>query len=326
MRILYVAMKYDYGDKSRGLSFEHATFYDSLVNMGHELIYFDFMTIFQEQGFEEMNHLLWETVVRERPELLFCILFRDELEKDTIKRISTETDTTTLNWFCDDHWRFDGFSRYWAPMFNWVTTTASAALPKYKAIGYDNVIKTQWACNHFMYKPSDSPLEYDVTFVGQAYGNRSRIIAQLRQAGIDSQAWGYGWEDGRLSQEEMIEVFGQSRINLNLTTASRQGALSFLPWRRRTEQIKGRTFEVPGCGGFLLSGYADNLEQYYEIGKELVCFDNARDLVEKARYYLTHEDERARIAEASYQHTLREHTYEHRFNEIFSIIGLQRFF
>lgn len=163
MRILYAAMKYDYGDKARGLSFEHTNFYDSLVNMGHDLIYFDFMTISQEQGSQEMNHLLWETVVKQRPELLFCVLFRDELDKDTINRISTSTDTITLNWFCDDHWRFDDFSRYWAPMFNWVTTTASSALPKYKAIGYDNVIKTQWACNHFLYKASHGALKYDVT-------------------------------------------------------------------------------------------------------------------------------------------------------------------
>lgn len=323
MRILYVAMKYDYGDKARGLSFEHTNFYDSLVNMGHNLIYFDFMTILQEHSFDEMNHLLWDTVVKERPALLFCFLFKDELDKDIIGRISTNTDTITLNWFADDHWRFDDFSRYWGPMFNWVTTTASSALPKYEAIGYDNVIKTQWACNHFLYKPCKGPLKYDLTFVGQGYRHRKRTIAILRRAGIPARAWGYGWENGRLSQEEMIEVFSQSRINLNLTTAPQQGSLSFLPWKRKTDQIKGRNFEVPGCEGFLLSGHADNLEEYYEIGKEIVCFDNTRDLIEKARHYLSHEQERERIAEAGYQRTLRDHTYEHRFNDIFSIIGLQ---
>jgi spore maturation protein CgeB len=322
MKILYVAMKYDYGDESRGLSFEHVTFYDSLVNMGHELIYFDFMTILQEQGREEMNHRLWETVVRERPQLLFSVLFRDELDQDTVKRISAQTDTTTLNWFCDDHWRFEEFSRRWAPMFNWVTTTASSALPKYKALGYDHVIKTQWACNHFTYKPVEGPLKYDVTFVGQVYGNRRRVISRLREAGIEAHAWGFGWENARLSQEQMISLFSQSKVNLNLTAASRQGPLSFLPWKRKTEQIKARNFEVSGCGGFLLSGRADDLERYYELGQEIVCFDNTRDLIAKARYYLAHEEERARIAEAGYLRTLRDHTYEQRFHEIFARLGL----
>ena len=29
-KVLYVGMKYDYGDKARGLSFEHRNFYHSL--------------------------------------------------------------------------------------------------------------------------------------------------------------------------------------------------------------------------------------------------------------------------------------------------------
>ncbi|MDE1971514.1 MAG: glycosyltransferase family 1 protein, partial [Patescibacteria group bacterium] len=46
------------------------------------------------------------------------------------------------------------------------------------------------------------------------------------------------------------------------------------------------------------------------------------DLIEKARYYLTHESERARIARAGYERTLREHTYEKRFQELFRAMKL----
>lgn len=88
------------------------------------------------------------------------------------------------------------------------------------------------------------------------------------------------------------------------------------------DQIKARSFEVPGCGGFLLTGQAENLGDYYEIGKEIVCFKDMGDLIEKVRYYLCHEDERAAIAQAGYQRTLHEHTYVHRFTEIFQRLGL----
>ena len=71
----------------------------------------------------------------------------------------------------------------------------------------------------------------------------------------------------------------------------------------------------------MLTGRAENLEDYYAIDKEIVCFDDVDDLVEKARYFLRHEDERARIAEAGYERTLREHTYAHRFTEIFDQLG-----
>ena len=57
----------------------------------------------------------------------------------------------TVNWFTDDHWRFDRFSRHFAPAFDWSITTDRDSLPKYEAIGYENVILSQWACNGYAY-------------------------------------------------------------------------------------------------------------------------------------------------------------------------------
>jgi spore maturation protein CgeB len=359
MRVLYVAMKYDYGRPEQGHSFEHWNFYHSLAHMGHQVIYFDFMSLHQQHGRDVMNRQLWEITRQERPDLLFSVLAEDELDKETIRRISQETDTVTLNWFCDDHWRFDNFSRYWAPCFNWVVTTAQSALAKYAAIGYKNVIKSQWGVNHFMYRKLDLPLEYNVTFVGQPHGNRRVVIDALQKDGVDVRVWGHGWGGGRLSQEELIRVFNQSRINLNLSNAYTSGvgkplspALApfrslaaralerFGPgrqlkaWRRARiqsgvaqasypDQIKARNFEIPGCGGFQLSGFAENLEDYFKDGEEIVCFSDLDDLVEKIRYYLAHEDERSAIAQAGYGRTQRDHRYEKRFREIFEQMGLE---
>jgi spore maturation protein CgeB len=89
-----------------------------------------------------------------------------------------------------------------------------------------------------------------------------------------------------------------------------------------SDQIKGRNFEVPGCGGFMLTGMAENLGQYYEIGKEVACFDDRHDLIDKVRYYLKHEDEREAIAQAGYERTMRDHTYPRRFSEIFEQLGM----
>ncbi|PYS06787.1 MAG: hypothetical protein DMG12_02645 [Acidobacteria bacterium] len=88
------------------------------------------------------------------------------------------------------------------------------------------------------------------------------------------------------------------------------------------EQIKGRNFEVPGCGGFTLTGQAEDLESYYEEGREIVCFGTIPELIEKIRYYLSHESERRAIAEAGYQRTLHQHTYVHRFTDIFRHLQL----
>lgn len=360
MRILYVVHKFDYGQPSRGYCYEHFNFYEPLVAMGHDVLYFDFPTLARQLGPSQMNRRLLEVVASEKPQLMFTVAWGDDLDQAVVRHISQETDTTTMNWFCDDHWKFDLFSKHWAPCFNWVVTTAQCALPKYDRIGYQNVIKSQWGCNHLLYRRLGLSPKYDVTFVGMPHGIRRAAVQALRDAGIDVQVWGTGWPNGRLSQTKMIEVFNQSRIVLNfsepsgvgnregwLNTLSRRyvehplGALpggwraatlarslaSKLTWGRSSKsimprQIKGRVFEVAGCGSFVLTGQAENLRDYYRRGQEVVVFDHIADLIEKIRYYLSHDAERESIAWAGYEKTLREHTYECRFSQIFEEVGL----
>src|SRR5579859_1599494 len=193
--------------------------------MGNDILYFDLGTLTRSLGRAAMNKRLREVVRAERPDLLFTVLFRDELDRRSVRDISLSGETLTFNWFCDDHWRFENFSSIWAPCFNWVATTAQSAIPKYKLLGYDHAIKTQWACNPFTYRPLGLPLTYDATFVGLPHGDRRYVLERVRNAGIDLKVWGAGWPAGRLSQSAMIEVFNRSRVNLNLSNASRPRTL-----------------------------------------------------------------------------------------------------
>jgi len=360
MKILYVGMKYDYGDPKRGSSFEHNNFYGTLIRMPeHQVVYFPFDEEIISKGRDGMNKALREAVQTEKPDLVFFFLFTDEIKPETVRYITLHSGAITFNWFADDHWRFFNFSRHWAPLFHWISTTDSQAPERYRRQGIKNVIKTQWACNHFTYKPLlttqgklATDYRYDATFIGQPHSNRKKVVAKIQKAGINIQCWGHGWPNGRLSQEDMIKMFSQSKINLNLTKSF--GALSLIKpmakifLARRSdnslhlnrpstwlanfrsllnmgrEQIKGRNFEIPGAGGFLLTSPADNLEEYYIPGKEIAIFGDTRDLIDKIKYYLIHEEEREKIREAGYNRTLAEHTYVHRFNEIFRTMGLIR--
>jgi spore maturation protein CgeB len=372
MRILYVAIQYDYGKPEQGFSFEHFNFYDTLIKMGNEIIYFDPVILTRKYGRQEMNRKLVETVKAENPDCLFCVLFGEELDRQVMRDISRKSNVVTLNWFCDDHWRFNTLTKFWAPCFAWSITTDENSLPRYGKIRCKQVILSQWACNHFLYKNHGLPLTHDVSFVGRPHKERIPVFELIRRKGIDIKIWGTGMELGRLDQEDMIKVFNQSRINLNLT-ASPEPELSLYArtrrilrrWtsntldkmpggntmktalrrqrpaqgssgkrahvdspsstshaRRYLDQIKGRNFEVPGCGGFLLTKKVDFFGKYYEIGKEVGCYDDMNDLMDKIRYYLDHEEERGRVARAGYERTVREHTYVHRFCEIFDRTGL----
>jgi spore maturation protein CgeB len=330
VRILYVGMAYDYGDPARGASFEETNFRSALEGMGHDVVAFDFMERERVAGREQMRRELVAAAAEAGADLAFFCIFTDQLDAGTIEAVGRQGGAPTVNWFTDDHWRFESFSRHLAPSFDLAVTTDPDAVPKYAAAGIGNVLLSQWACNRYAYSKVSDAIEHDVTFVGQPHGNRPELMERLREAGYEVEAWGAGWPAGRLDHDEMVRVFSTSRINLNPSNSSlppntlraRVGRLV----RRQSEpprppQIKGRNFEVPGCGGFLLTERVPHLERYFELGREAAVYEDAEDLIDQVGHWLAHEDERAAVAEAGYRRVMAEHTYDHRFEEIFRRAG-----
>ena len=74
----------------------------------------------------------------------------------------------------------------------------------------------------------------------------------------------------------------------------------------------------------MLCNRSPNLELYYDEGTEYVGFDSLEECAAKARYYLAHEAERARIADAYRRRTFSEHLWRHRFAALFADIGVGR--
>jgi spore maturation protein CgeB len=66
----------------------------------------------------------------------------------------------------------------------------------------------------------------------------------------------------------------------------------------------------------------EELEEFFKIGKEIVCYHDPADLVDKVKYYLAHDTERERIQQAGYQRALRDHTWQKRLAEAFRTMGL----
>lgn len=83
---------------------------------------------------------------------------------------------------------------------------------------------------------------------------------------------------------DMINVFASSKINLNITLRSIQTGIPL------------RVMDILGAGGFCLTNYQAELEEYFENGVDLVWYESIDDLVEKCRFYLEHEEERIKIA------------------------------
>lgn len=109
-------------------------------------------------------------------------------------------------------------------------------------------------------------------------------------------------------REEMPQIFCGSKINLNITLRSIQSGIPL------------RALDIMGAGGFLLSNYQTELAEQFEDGKELVLYGSAEELLDKIRYYLSHEKERQEIAHCGYLKVQKFFSYETRVKQMFQLV------
>lgn len=295
------------------------------------------------------------------PDLIFHVPFQGELAPETLRAVRTEMQGGSggqiIGWFCDDHWRFDTFTARYCVSFldhaggpgetaggegsacDWYITTCPAAIEQYIRAGVpaERVILSQWAANEIACSPSANanvPM-VDVSFVGMMHGNRGQFLdemmKQLRQLGpevlgreVTVGVWGTGWRNGRLSYAQVVEVFGRSRITLNLTNAA--GGTT-------VQQMKGRHFEIAACGGFQLTQSVEGLEQYFRVmradqvvvGEETESAEmvvtyarNGNELAYDIVGWLRpeYDDLRRQIGDAARQRVLAEHTWGARLGDV----------
>lgn len=103
-------------------------------------------------------------------------------------------------------------------------------------------------------------------------------------------------------------IYQTSKINLNITA------------KNIHHGVPMRVFDILGAGGFCISNYQRGLEDVFELGTDLVVYDDYDDLIYKTAYYLEHEEERREIAENGRRKVMEYHLYEHRLEEIERIV------
>lgn len=86
-------------------------------------------------------------------------------------------------------------------------------------------------------------------------------------------------------EKEVPLIFYNSKINLNITSKTIETG------------IPQRVFDILSCGGFCITNYQTEIAECFEDGKELVMYTDMADLLKKAEYYLSHEEERKQIAQ-----------------------------
>ncbi len=110
--------------------------------------------------------------------------------------------------------------------------------------------------------------------------------------------------------KEMYQIFKASKINLNITLKILQSGMPL------------RVLDVLGAGGFLLSNYQEELVTNFIAEEDFVAYTSIEEAVEKADFYLKHEDIRQAIAQNGHRKACENFNYDKQFTALFSQAGL----
>ncbi len=129
----------------------------------------------------------------------------------------------------------------------------------------------------------------------------------MKNSGINITTFGQGWGNGgRVSQTDLIKIYNQSKIILNLSSNSKDKKL----------QIKGRDFEVPGCGSLLLTEHSEMIKKYFIPGAEIITYSDIDNATKQIKYYLKYGNDLVKLSQGGYERAIKEHTYFKRFAKI----------
>lgn len=333
--------------------------YESLRSMGHDIVRFDFDLDRTCRHLDPARPADAEFIATNRPRLtsellrqlgrahadarvnLFFSYFYDAcVEPEAIDRIRG-MGITTVNWYCNASYQLDLVSAI-APRYDYCLVPEKFRLDDYRALGA-RPLYCQEAANPAVYRPYPVHCEFDVTFVGQCYADRSDYVFWLRDRGVDVRVWGPRWEfhtqrrsrnplkrwrartrglpphviGGVLSDADLVAMYSRSKINLGFSTCGETHSNG-----ERIVQIRLRDFEVPMSGGFYLVEHLDELQEFFEVGREIETYRSREELLDKIRFYLANDAARDRIRRAGRARCLRDHTWEQRFADVFNRIGL----
>lgn len=88
---------------------------------------------------------------------------------------------------------------------------------------------------------------------------------------------------------ELGKVYNCTKINLNITLPTIETGVPL------------RVYDIMAYGGFVMSNYQEEITEWFNPGEDIVTFKDLDEAKELCDYYLSHDDERKKIAENGYR-------------------------
>lgn len=327
MKILYAA----------GLSLNDSSLYRlwALERLGHQVIPFNSYEYTFRNSFlnkvalrlaagpmvSRLNRDLLQIASAEKPDLLWTDKLLS-MRPDTLDRMRA-MGIATVSYMIDNPFgpRQDpGWRLYMKdiPHYDLHVVQRDKNILDYRQRGARDVIKIQTAYEPTIHFPpsadwSDKDRDREVSFVGTPYDDRPTTLKKLAELNefqvvisgnpgvwernLGSDAFARLYREGELFRQQYREAIWRSKVNLSFITHS------------NLDEFVHKSFEIAGCGGFLLAERSEGHLQRFREGEEAVFFSSFDELVEKIRRYLPDEEARSRIAAAGQARALRDGYY-----------------
>jgi len=155
-----------------------------------------------------------------------------------------------------------------------------------------------------------------------AMHHRLQTVTRLGTYGID--VWGdRGWKDivdrgvhyrGPAGHTQEINyIYKASDVNVDINRIFQKQIVTM------------RVFDVLACEGFIIAEHNKSLKELFDIDREVVSYRNNEELDYKVGYFLSHPEERHKIAMAGRKAVEQRHDIKHRITYILREAGLGQF-
>jgi len=283
----------------------------------------------------DVRQNLVELASANRPDLVL-VLDGMDLPLDQIS-VLRGLGVRTAIWLTDDPYYTD-FTMKIVAHYDYVFTLERNCIDFYKGLGCNEVHYLPFAAHRDHYHPTltRSPVVRDISFIGSAYWNRVEffrpLMPELMQFntvinGIwwdrlpEAPLYGERIEIGRwMSPQETAVAYSGSKIVINLHRSHVDEIVNNNTLLIPAASPNPRTFEIAASGTLQLCDAREDMGDFYKLGEEIETFSSPQEMLDKIRFFLSHEEERRNIALRAYERTLKDHTYPKRLNQLLTVI------
>lgn len=305
--------------------------------MGYELVSFDdrrfifpgrlrkLFTAVHAWDLERLNSQLVKKVRETKPDLVIAVGGHRVLP-GTVKAIR-DLGICIVLWTTDAPVDFKNILAA-APYYDHLFCAGSEACDIFENEGSKNVSWVPFACDPAFHRPVELTQEdkkrygRDIAFVGSYYSNRAKLLGSI--ADLDIGIWGPHWNKAdiipglikktrntKLNFDQWVRIYCAAKITL---------VIHYQDPAVPCYQASPKLFEAMACGAFVLVDRQKDAQRIFKDGQHVVFFDQENDLREKIAYYLSHPDERRKIAQQGCRFVRESHRYQDRIKQMIVIM------